>query len=84
MSTTTGAADAVPHDGTPSYYRERLAAKIDGRTIRDVFLYEPDTKEVTLVSDIATVKFGGLWTTGNLYIGEAASTAQSGRRFVTL
>ncbi len=73
----------VPRDGTPPYYRERLAAKIDGRMIRDVFLYEPDTKEVPLVSDIATVKFGGLWTTGNLYMGEAAATAQSGRRFVT-
>src|ERR1035441_309442 len=73
----------VPSDGTPPYYRERLAAKIDGRTIRDVFLYEPDTEEVPLVSDIATVKFGGLWTTGNLYMGEAAATAQSGRRFVT-
>jgi hypothetical protein len=73
----------VPRDGTPPYYRERLAAKIDGRTIRDVFLYEPDTEEVPLVSDIATVKFGGLWTTGNLYMGEAAATAQSGRRFVT-
>ena len=73
----------VPRDGTPPYYRERLAAKIDGGMIRDVFLYEPDTEEVPLVSDIATVKFGGLWTTGNLYLGEAAATAQSGRRFVT-
>ncbi|MBX7431791.1 hypothetical protein JDV09_06665 [Mycobacterium sp. Y57] len=57
--------------------------KIAGRTIRDVFLYEPDTEEVPLVSEMATVKFGGLWTTGNLYMGEAAATAQSGRRFVT-
>ncbi len=73
----------VPGDGKLPYYRERLVAKIDGRTIRDVFLYEPDTEEVPLVSDIATVKFGGLWTTGNLYMGEAAATAQSGRRFVT-
>lgn len=73
----------VPRDGTPPYYRERLAAKINGKTIRDVFLYEPDTEEVPLVSDIPMVKFGGLWTTGNLYIGEAAATAQSGRRFVT-
>jgi pimeloyl-ACP methyl ester carboxylesterase len=73
----------VPRDGKLPYYRERLAAKIDGRTIRDLFLYEPDTEEVPLVSDIATVKFGGLWTTGNLYMGEAAETAQTGRRFVT-
>jgi hypothetical protein len=73
----------VPRDGTPPYYRERLAAKINGKMIRDVFLYEPDTEEIPLVSDIPTVKFGGLWTTGNLYSGEAAATAQSGRRFVT-
>ncbi|MGO9383886.1 MAG: hypothetical protein ACLP4W_17800 [Mycobacterium sp.] len=73
----------VPRDGTPPYYRERLAAKINGKSIRDIFLYEPDTKEVPLVSDIPTVKFGGLWTTGNLYSGEAAATAQSGRVFVT-
>ncbi len=82
----TGAASRehlVPSDGTPPYYRERLDVKLNGKTIRDVFLYEPDTKEVPLVSDIATVKFGGLWTTGNLYKGEAAATAQSGRRFVT-
>jgi hypothetical protein len=73
----------VPRDGTPPYYRERLAAKINGKTIREIYLYEPDTKEVPLVSDIPTVKFGGLWTTGNLYTGEASATAQSGRRFVT-
>jgi pimeloyl-ACP methyl ester carboxylesterase len=73
----------VPRDGTPSYYRERLAAKINGKTIREIFLYEPDIKEVPLVSQIPTVKFGGLWTTGNLYTGEASATAQSGRRFVT-
>jgi len=73
----------VPRDGTPPYYRERLAAKINGKTIREIYLYEPDTKEIPLVSDIPTVKFGGLWTTGNLYTGEASATAQSGRRFVT-
>ncbi len=73
----------VPRDGTPPFYRERLDVKFNGKTIRDVFLYEPDTREVPLVSDIATVKFGGLWTTGNLYVGEASATAQSGRRFVT-
>jgi pimeloyl-ACP methyl ester carboxylesterase len=73
----------VPRDGTPPYYRERLAAKINGKTIREIFLYEPDTKEVPLALEIPTVKFGGLWTTGNLYSGEASATAQSGRRFVT-
>ncbi|MEB3982031.1 hypothetical protein OQ968_12230 [Mycobacterium sp. 663a-19] len=73
----------VPRDGTPPYYRERLAATINGKTIREIFLYEPDTREVPLTSEIPTVKFGGLWTTGNLYLGEAAATAQSGRRFVT-
>ena len=73
----------VPRNGTPPYYRERLAAKINGKTIREIFLYEPDTKEVPLVTEIPTVKFGGLWTTGNLYTGEASATAQSGRRFVT-
>jgi len=73
----------VPRDGTQPYYRERLVATIDSKTIKDVFLYEPDIEEVRLVSEIATVKFGGLWTTGNLYAGEAAATAQSGRRFVT-
>ena len=73
----------VPRDGTPAYYRERLSVTINGKTMRDVFLYEPDTEEVRLESDIPTVKFGGLFTTGNLYTGEAAATAQSGRRFVT-
>jgi len=73
----------VPRDGTPPYYRERLTAKINGKTIREIFLYEPDTKDIPLVSEIPTVKFGGLWTTGNLYTGEASATAQSGRRFVT-
>jgi len=73
----------VPRDGTPPYYRERLGAKINGRTIKEIYLYEPDTKEVPLVTEIPTVKFGGLWTTGNLYTGEASGTAQSGRRFVT-
>ncbi|HTY27034.1 MAG TPA: hypothetical protein VMD51_02660 [Mycobacterium sp.] len=73
----------VPRDGTPAYYRERLEVKVKGKSMRDVFLYEPDTEEVRLDSEIPTVKFGGLWTTGNLYKGEAAVTAQSGRRFVT-
>ena len=73
----------VPRDGAPPFYRERLVVEINGKTMRDVFLYEPDTKEVRLQSEVPTVKFGGLWTTGNLYTGEAAATAQSGRRFVT-
>ena len=73
----------VPRDETPAYYRERLSVSIGGKTMRDVFLYEPDTEDVRLVSEVPTVKFGGLFTTGNLYTGEAAATAQSGRRFVT-
>ncbi|MCB0934585.1 MAG: hypothetical protein KDB55_01040 [Mycobacterium sp.] len=73
----------VPRDGSPPYFRERLAVTVKGKAMRDVFLYEPDTKEVRLESEVPTVKFGGLFTTGNLYKGEAAATAQSGRRFVT-
>lgn len=73
----------VPRDGTPPYYRERLAVQISGKPLRDVFLYEPDRKEVPLVSEVPIVKFGGLFTTGNLYTGEASETAQSGRMFVT-
>ncbi len=73
----------VPRDGSPAYFRERLDVTVKGKAMRDVFLYEPDTKEVRLESEVPTVKFGGLWTTGNLYKGEAAATAQSGRRFVT-
>lgn len=73
----------VPRDGTPAYYRCRLEATINGKTIREIYLYEPDTKEIPLVTEIPVVKFGGLWTTGNLYAGEASATAQSGRRFVT-
>lgn len=73
----------VPRDGTPAYYRERLAVTFNGKPMRDVFLYEPDPEDVHLQCEVPTVKFGGLWTTGNLYTGEAAASAQSGRRFVT-
>ena len=59
----------VPRDGSPPYFRERLAVTVKGKAMRDVFLYEPDTKEVRLESEVPTVKFGAcsrpeIWVQG--------------------
>ena len=73
----------VPRDdGSPPYFRERLAVTVKGKAMRTSSSTSPTPGSPTRVGG-PDRQVRGLFTTGNLYKGEAAATAQSGRRFVT-
>ena len=70
----------VPRDGSPPYFRERLAVTVRARRCGTSSSTSPTPKEVRLGVGGPDRQVRGLFTTGNLAPrGEAAATAQSGQ-----